>query len=292
MLAAKYATRRPRSRRKWGSPLLQVHPKLTDEQLLKLFERGVSRQWPTALLDWSEPEQWDAVSLNALAGLLTPVYLGEQTAMLGVSAVLPRLATHHDTEAALYLASMGLDEARHFHNLSRLYTRLGVNPWPTRKLPEMWRYHTRLMQSGDPLDWLWGILISDLFARLFYGRLRDQYPDRIIGRLARRTLVDEARHQAFADLYLTPRLERIGEERRQAMFQLRDDLFRTMDQLTERLAGPLADLGWSGDAFLNELWNDTERWAHRIGLYPHAAPEDSAPKADQTPLLRGAEGRG
>jgi hypothetical protein len=258
--------------------MLQVHPKLGDEQLLKLFERGVGRQWSTELLEWSEPEHWDDVSLKALAGLLTPVYLGEQTAMLGVAAVLPQLATHRDTEAALCLSSMGLDEARHFHNLSRLYTRLQIEPWRTRQLPEMWRYHTRLMKSGDPLDWLWGILISDLFARLFYGRLRDQYPDRVIGRLARRTLVDEARHQAFADLYLSPRLAKISDERRAAMFELRDDLFRTMDQLTERLAGPLNDLGWSGDQFLTDLWNDTERWANRVGLHPPAAATSDNPQ--------------
>ncbi|MGC8487485.1 MAG: ferritin-like domain-containing protein [Clostridia bacterium] len=246
--------------------MLRVHPELTDERLLKLFEQGVERQWSSALLDWTEPETWDRVSLEALAALLTPVYLGEQTAMMGVSLVLPKLALAHDTEATLYLSSMGLDEARHFRNLSRLYNTLNVKPWATRQLPEMWRYHTRLMKSGDPIDWLWGILISDLFARLFYGRLRDQYPDRIIGRLARRTLVDEARHQAFADIYLSPRLVHMTAERQDALLALRDDLFRTMDQLTVRLEGPLQDLGWSGQAFLNELWADTEHWAVRLGI--------------------------
>jgi hypothetical protein len=246
--------------------VLRVHPQLKDERLLALFERGVERQWPSALLDWSQEERWDRRDLEALAAIITPVYLGEQTAMLGVSAVLPRLLTAGETEAALYLASMGLDEARHFRNLSRFFDRHQVTPWPTRRLPEMWRYHARLLQSGDPIDWLWGILISDLFARLFYGRLREQYPDLLIGRLARRTLVDEARHQAFADRYLTPRLVGVDPERRRELLGLRDDLFRTMDALTHRLAGPLGDLGWSGTAFLAELWDDTERWAGRLGL--------------------------
>jgi hypothetical protein len=246
--------------------MLRVHPDLSDDRLLNLFERGVERQWSSSLLDWSQDEHWDARDLEALGGLLTPVYLGEQTAMLGVSTVLQKLMMQHETEGALYLSSMGLDEARHFKNLHRFYERSGIKPWPTRRLPEMWHYHTRLMKSGDPVDWLWGILISDLFARLFYGRLRDQYPDHVIGRLARRTLVDEARHQAFADIYLTPRLTTIGAERRAELFSLRDDLFRTMEALTHRLAGPLNDLGWSGKAFLDELWQDTEEWAERIHL--------------------------
>jgi hypothetical protein len=246
--------------------VLRIHPQLKDDRLLNLFERGVERQWPSALLDWSQEEHWDRRDLEALAAVITPVYLGEQTAMLGVSAILPRLLRSGETEAALYLSSMGLDEARHFRNLSRFFERHGVTPWPTRRLPEMWRYHARLLETGDPLDWLWGILISDLFARLFYGRLREQYPDLLIGRLARRTLVDEARHQAFADRYLTPRLVGVESARRRALLALRDDLFRTMDALTRRLAEPLADLGWSGTAFLGELWDDTERWARRLGL--------------------------
>lgn len=246
--------------------MLRVHPELTDDRLLQLFEKGIDKQWPSALLDWTQEERWSGKDLDALAAMLTPVYLGEQTAMMGVSAVLPRLMLQHDPEAALYLSSMGLDEARHFRNLSRFFTHSGVKPWPTRKLPEMWRYHTRLLKSGDPIDWLWGILISDLFARLFYGRLADQYPDHLIGRLARRTLVDEARHQAFADLYLSPRLESQTDERREELFDLRDDLFRTMEALTHRLEGPLGDLGWSGAEFLQELWTDTEVWAEKIHL--------------------------
>jgi hypothetical protein len=260
--------------------MLRVHPELTDDRLLQLFERGVERQWPSAVLDWAEPETWDRRDLEALGALLTPVYLGEQTAMLGVATVLQKLMGQHEIEGALYLASMGLDEARHFKNLSRFYHRSGITPWPTRRLPEMWHYHTRLMRSGDPVDWLWGILISDLFARLFYGRLRDQYPNHLIGRLARRTLVDEARHQAFADLYLTPRLQQISEARRAELYQLRDDLFRAMEALTRRLEGPLGDLGWSGREFLDELWRDTETWAKRIGLSRDAVESAVAPAPD------------
>jgi len=259
--------------------MLRVHPDLSDDRLLQLFERATERQWPSSLLDWTETETWNRRDLDALAAMLTPVYLGEQTAMLGVSQVLQKLMLGREPEGALYLSSMGLDEARHFRNLARFYRTNGVEPWQTRRLPEMWAYHTRLMKSGDPIDWLWGILISDLFARLFYGKLAQQYPDQVIGRLARRTLVDEARHQAFADIYLTPRLVSIGEERRQALLALRDDLFRSMEALTHRLEGPLGDLGWSGHQFLKDLWNDTETWAARINLKPKDAPADALPES-------------
>lgn len=271
--------------------MLRVHPKLEDQALLQLFERGVEKQWPASLLDWSQEEHWEAGDREALAALLTPVYLGEQTAMLGVSAILPRLMTSRSEEAGLYLASMGLDEARHFRNLGRLFDSWNVAPWPTRRLPEMWQYHVRLLKSGDPIDWLWGILISDLFARLFYGRLRDQYPDYLIGRLARLTLVDEARHQAFADRFLTPRLLGIDDERRGQLLELRDDLFRTMDALTHRLAQPLSDLGWSGSAFLEELWQDTEHWASRLGITPPSLVTTVPNDRDHPPLSPAREER-
>ncbi|MCL6564372.1 MAG: ferritin-like domain-containing protein [Firmicutes bacterium] len=245
---------------------LRVHPELKDDQLLRLFDRGTERQWGTDVLNWDEPETWDRGSQKAMAAVLTPIYLGEQTAMLGVSTMLPRMLTEHEPEAALCLASMGMDEARHFRNLWRLYKRWELEPWSTRQLPEMWRYHARMLVRKDPLDWLWGILISDLFANRFYGQLAERYPNFLIGRLARRTVVDEARHQAFSDRYLTDKLQNADQSRRRELLELREDLFRVMDGLTKRLAAPLEDLGWSAQAFLQALWADTERWAGRIGL--------------------------
>jgi hypothetical protein len=40
----------------------------------------------------------------------------------------------------------------------------------------------------------------------------------------------------------------------------------------------LNDLGWSGDQFLTDLWNDTERWANRVGLHPPAAATSDNPQ--------------
>lgn len=269
--------------------MLRIHPDLSDDALLRLFEKGVEKQWPDRLLDWTAEESWDATSMKALAAVLTPVYLGEQTAMLGVSATLPKILHAGDTEAALYLSSMGLDEARHFHNLTRLYDRWGIEPWPTRRLPEMWRYHARLLRSGDPIDWLWGILISDLFAKEFYGQIRTAFPDLLVGRLAQRTLVDEARHQAFADRYLAPRLQRVAPTRAAALLELRDDLFRTMEALSRRLEAPLTDLGWSGAAFLQRLWQETERWASRLHLTAAPIePQPPSPAADAGPVAHAA----
>lgn len=246
--------------------MIHVDPEMTDEEFLRLFEKGISAQWGSDQIDWGLTEGIPAAKKLALGQLITPVYLGEQTAMLGVAAVLPMILTNGQSEPALYLSSMGLDEARHFRNLNHLYRVLDVEPLPSRRLPEMWRYHARLLQKHDPVQWVFGILISDLFAKTFYGGFADRFPDTVVGRLSRRTLQDEARHQAFSDRYLNRLLPTMDLDAKKELLVLRDDLFRIMERLGERLRGPMEVLDWSPEAFLTELWDDTERWVKRLGL--------------------------
>lgn len=246
--------------------MIEVHPDLDDARLMSLFEKGVHGQWGEDAIAWGDAARLPPDVRRGLATALTPVYLGEQTAMLGIATVLPMMLREHKTEAALYLSSMELDEARHFRNLHRLYDLMGEAPLARRRLPEMWRYHARLLRSRDPLEWVWGILISDLFARRFYGAIRDLDRDGMLGALARRTLQDEARHQAFSDRYLETELPSVGPERRAALLGMRDDLFRVMDVLATRLASASRDAGLDPEAMLDGLWHDTERWIDRLGL--------------------------
>ncbi len=246
--------------------MIHVDPKLTDEEFLRLFEKGINSQWGSDQIDWGLTQSLPESKKLALGKLLTPVYLGEQTAMLGVSAVLPMVLTSGQTEPALYLSSMGLDEARHFRNLHKLYRVLNVDPLPSRRLPEMWRYHARLLQKREPVPWVFGILISDLFAKTFYGGFAQRFPNTVVGRLSGRTLQDEARHQAFSDRYLNRMLPTMDVAAKKELLVLRDDLFRIMEKLGERLRGAMEELDWSPEAFLAELWDDTERWVKRLGL--------------------------
>ncbi len=251
----------------WGAcVVIQVDPTLSDEGFLRLFEKGIKGQWTQDQIDWGAVEGLRQDHREALGQVMTPVYLGEQTAMLGVSAVLPMILNSGQAESAMYLSSMGMDEARHFQNLNRLYRTLGVEPLASRRVPEMWRYQARLLQERDPIQWVWGILISDLFAKTFYGGFVRRFPDTVVGRLSRRTLQDEARHQAFSDRYLTRALPTLDGEGRKNLLVLRDDLFRVMEKLGTRLQAPMETLDWSPEDFIKELWDDTEIWAKRLGI--------------------------
>lgn len=246
--------------------MIRVNPELTDEQLLRLFDKGTLGQWTPDAIDWGDADRITPEKRHAIAQVLTPVYLGEQTAMYGISAVLPDMLSHGHHEEALYLSSMGLDEGRHFRNLYKLYDIFHEEPASRHRIPEMFHYHARLLSHRDSTEWIWGILISDLFAKHFYGGLNARFPDTLIGRLARRTLRDEARHQAFSERYLEKRLPTMDETHKTQLLALRDDLFRIMEAIGQRLKEPMLTLAWDPATFLEELYTDTQKWVQRLYL--------------------------
>jgi len=262
--------------------MLRLFPDLSDDLLQRLYHKGAHVRWTSEDIDWEAPLALDERGALALARVLSPVYLGEQTAMVGAANVLPQLAMAGESTAQLYLTTFISDEARHFEVLTRLYHRLGQQPVSIRALPAMLRYHHRLRQ-GDRLDWVWGILISDLFAKTFYQTFAHDQQNLLFGRMSQRILVDESRHQAFCDHYLTGALARITPERRQGLRQMRDDLLRIMGDMQAVLGDDAEVLGFSGQGMLDRVMADVDVHAHRIGLDDppppggHRAPEGRPP---------------
>jgi hypothetical protein len=238
----------------------------------RLFHKAVRSQWSAEDVDWEAPLGLQPRQAVALTRILSPVYLGEQSAMYGASAVIPQLAAAGETSAQLYLATFLLDEARHFEVLTQLYQRLGHHPVALRELPEMLRYHHRLRQ-GDRIDWMWGILISDLFARQFYQAFAKVQPAALFGRMSARVLVDESRHQAFSHTYLKRVVPHLAPERRRALRVMQSDILRIMESIHRRLRDDTEALGFDGATFLGELTAQIEAHARSIGL---AAEGDGA----------------
>ncbi len=265
---------RPTPRRTSGiRSVVRIFPDLEDDLLINLFHKAAKVQWTSRDLDWGQSLQMTPRQNQALARMLTPVYLGEQTAMAGAASILPQLMEAGETTAQIYLASFIMDEARHFEALTRLYKRLGHHPVGLRELPEMLRYHHRL-RTGDRVDWVWGILISDLFAKLFYQWFADAQREGLFGRMSARILVDESRHQAFAEHYLRRNVPRMDPARRRALLGMRDELFRIMRAMEDRLRADCEALNFDGNAFLDRLWEELEYFSRRIGLGNGAPPAD------------------
>jgi hypothetical protein len=256
--------------------VLKLNPKLDDNDLfLRLFHKGIKAQWSVDDVSWDDPLQFDAQQARSLARLLSPVYLGEQSAMIGASVALPQMAMAGQTSAQLYLSSFLMDEARHFEVLTRLYTRLDSEPLQIRELPAMLRYHNRLRQ-GDRIDWVWGILISDIFAKNFYQQFGRSQPEALFGKLSLRILQDESRHQAFAENYLKRMMSSLAPERVKVLQEMKDELMDIMDAMYGRLNDDALRLGMDGRQFLDDLRAEIEYKAKRIGLDGNLSDDDES----------------
>ena len=245
--------------------MFRLMPDLSDDLLMRLYHKGAHINWTSDDIDWHEPVELSDRESQALARVLSPVYLGEQSAMLGAANVLPQLAMAGESNGQLYLSTFLLDEARHFEALTRLYRRLQHDPVAVRKLPAMLRYHNRLRQ-GDRVDWVFGILVSDLFAKQFYQYFSKTRQDALFGDMSQRILVDESRHQAFCDEYLSRAMPRLSPERRAALRQMRDDLLQIMEDMQGALGEDAEVLGFSGHDMLSRVAHDVEMHCRRIGL--------------------------
>lgn len=266
-------------------PMIRLFPRIDEEDLIvRLFHKAVNNQWSSDTLAWDSPLGLSPRQAEALANVITPVYLGEQSAMNGAATVLPELIRAGETSAQLYLSTFLLDEARHFEALTRLYRHVGHSPVPLRKMPEMFRYHHRLSQ-GDRVDWLWGILISDLFAREFYLTFAKVQPNALFGRMSTHILRDESRHQAFAHTYLKAALPSLGDDRRIALIDMKDELLEIMEAMNRRLVEDTEALSFDGDAFFKDLITNIEAHAAALGLggsgsRPGSGPRDRYAHAD------------
>ncbi len=177
--------------------MIRVFPCVDNTKLMELFRKGVEGQWSASTIDWEQPLGLNKAEQRGFAQVLTPVYLGEQAAMIGASSVLPQFFAVHQTEAQLYLSTFILDEARHFETITRFYNKMGLRPLEIRDLKVMFRYQARLFKSRDKIEWLWGILLSDVLARHFYHILVKAHPDSLFAQFARRIITDEAPPPCF-----------------------------------------------------------------------------------------------
>jgi hypothetical protein len=274
--------------------LSRLLPDLDEDLLLNLFHKGARAQWTSQDLDWAPPMRMSGRQREALARLLTPVYFGEQTAMLGASGILPQLAAAGETTAQLYVTSFIGDEARHFEALTRLYRRLGHDPLTLRKMPELLRYHHRI-RRGDRADWVWGILFSDVIAKHFYRSFGVAQADPLFGEMSGRILLDESRHLAFADHYLRRAVPRMEPARRRALVEMRDDLFRLLRSMTERVRADAAEFDVDADGYLDRVWADVETFGARIGISDSGdggPPAGATPAGERAPMVEPPPDRG
>jgi ribonucleotide reductase beta subunit family protein with ferritin-like domain len=245
--------------------VIRVFPQIDNAKLMELFRKGVEGQWSASQLQWDQPLLLDRDEREAFAHVLTPVYLGEQAAMLGASSVIPQFFSAHQTEAQLYLATFMLDEARHFEALTRFYHKIEQRPLEVRELKVMFRYQARLFQARDKVEWLWGILVSDILARHFYSILVKAHPESLFAHIGRRIVTDEARHLAFAELYLKAALQRTPELK-PVFLKMREELVQLIREIYAGVREKAMLIGLEETELFDRVTQDIEKKVRRLQM--------------------------
>lgn len=263
--------------------VIRIRPRLNDHRYLRLFHIGAKHNWTAQEVDWSLPTGLDRRGALALSRLISPIYLGEQSAMLGGARALLAFAESGESNPQLYMASFIMDEARHLESITRLYDLLGHDPIRIRELPEMLQYHHRMRLGATPLHWAMGILVSDIFARKFYGAFARTKGSFLFGKLSTSIVVDEGRHQAFAEHYLSDHLPHADPALRQELFDIKEDLLRIVGRMGVKLRDDAEALGIEGAELFEAFSEEVQERSHHVGIRcgpcPHAT-EHAASLAD------------
>ncbi|MBI4613394.1 MAG: hypothetical protein HY720_07255, partial [Planctomycetes bacterium] len=110
-------------------------PDLTNERQLALWHKALKNQWSANDLDWKKPVRMTAPARKTLARILTPVLIGEQSALYSVSSLIPIFGSRSEVEGQFYLTTWAVDEARHTELFTRFYWRIEEEPLPIRRFP-------------------------------------------------------------------------------------------------------------------------------------------------------------
>lgn len=255
--------------------MLRIRPRLDDHRYLRLFHIGAKQSWTAEDVDWSLPTGLDKRGAVALSRLISPIYLGEQSAMLGGARAMLSLAESGESSGQLYMASFIMDEARHLEVITRLYDLLGHDPIRIREMPEMLQYHHRMRLGKTPMHWAMGILVSDIFARTFYGTFARTKGSFLFGKLASNIVVDEGRHQAFAEHYLHDHLPSADAGLRQELYEVKEDLLSIVGRMGRKLGDDAKALGIQSSELFEAFTEEVQTRSHHVGLRcgpcPHAS---------------------
>jgi len=185
--------------------IYKVMPSLDNERQLRLWHKALRSQWSAEDMRWGLPVRLRSRRLKeALGRLLTPVLMGEQSALYSVSAQIPTLGHRSEVEAQFYLTTWAVDEARHTELFARYFERIDEEPLSIRKFPAGYLFQSQIT-AKDTSEWLSGVLVSEVLATLVMKELRRVDVDPVLSDIAHGILEDEARHLGFNHLYLEDR---------------------------------------------------------------------------------------
>lgn len=235
--------------------IYKVLPSLTRDRQIKIWHKALRSQWSAADLNWEAPASRlrERHLRDKLARILTPILMGEQSALYSVSGLIPVLGHRSEVESQFYLTTWAVDEARHTELFTRFYNRIDGEPMSIRHFPSGYLFQSQIV-SKEPAEWLSGVLISEVLAQLVMREFERLDIDAVLSEIAHGILRDEARHLGFNHIYLE---DRFG------------DLFRDKPEQAERDAAHLRQHLIDVLAFVPPMFDAVESELAEIGIDRH-----------------------
>lgn len=185
--------------------IYKVLPDLSKTRHMKIWHKALRSQWSATDLNWQTPQRITSPRLkDQLARVLTPILMGEQAALYSVSGLIPVLGQRSEVESQFYLTTWAVDEARHTELFTLYYGRIDRQPLSIRKFPSGYLFQSQIV-SDEPAEWLAGVLVSEVLAKLVMEEFRRIDIDPVLSEISDGILLDEARHLGFNHIYLEDR---------------------------------------------------------------------------------------
>lgn len=240
--------------------IYKVLPDLSKKRHMKIWHKALRSQWSAADIAWETPHRITSRRFkDQLGRLLTPILMGEQAALYSVSGLIPVLGQRAEVESQLYLTTWAVDEGRHTELFTRFYHRLDREPMSIRRFPAGYLFQSYIV-SKEPAEWLAGVLISEVLAKLVMEEFKRLDIDPVLSEVADGILKDEARHLGFNHIYLEDHFSDLfteGEDgAKDYSAKLSRRLLHVLDGVTpmlEALSQELADLGIDKEKLFHDL---------------------------------------
>lgn len=185
--------------------IYKVLPDLSRRRHMSIWHKALRAQWSAEDLNWSPPLRLTSdATLDGLARILTPILMGEQSALYSVSSLIPILGQSSEVESQFYLTTWAVDEARHTELFARFYQRIAREPLSIRRFQTGYLFQSAIV-SHEPAEWLAGVLVSECLAKLVMEEFKRLDLDPVLSEISSGILEDEARHLAFNHIYLEDR---------------------------------------------------------------------------------------
>jgi rubrerythrin len=165
------------------------------------------------------------------------------------------------------MQAMGLDEARHWEGLNRIFVELGEEPKPITDFKAALGINYVIMRCGDFDQWLWCIQICDIIAGVLYNNIKTSCDNKLLQSLFEGFLRDEARHHRFCNLFFEREAGKFNKDQQKRYRRQGEKLVKKFENLMKiHLVDYMSMMGCDAKVSFEKVAKAVEGQAKKYGF--------------------------